>query len=107
MRPEGRPKSDPQRHRSNGGQPLARDIRRRDLGSRIPRAGLVLNGLVDLAAMHGDIFGGLDAKTDLVTTDLDDSHRDAIVDYDALVLLAGENQHRRSSLMHFAPGADH
>src|SRR5208337_3251561 len=87
--------------------PATSNIRCWNLGSRIERASLVLNGFVDLAAMDCDILGGLDAKTNLVTPDLDHGHRDVVVDNDAFVLLAGENQHRRSSLMLVARRAYH
>src|SRR5208337_5644616 len=39
--------------------PAASNILRWNLGSRIERASLVLNGFVDLAAMDCDILGGL------------------------------------------------
>src|SRR5437879_2871406 len=82
-------------------------FRAADLRARIRNPGLVLNGLVDLPAMHGHILGSFDAQAHLVTTDFDHGHRDIVVDDNALVLLAGENQHRRSSLGPIALGAYH
>ena len=76
------------------------------VGIRIESTGLVLNGLVDLTAMDGDMLGRFDAETNLVSANLDHGHRDVVVDDDALVLLAGENQHCRSSLVLIAFGAD-
>src|SRR5262249_45070378 len=67
---------------------------------------LVLNRLIHLATMHRDVFRSLDPQAHLVATDFDDGHRDVVVDDDALVLLAGENQHRRSSLMSKSKGGD-
>src|SRR5262249_55289121 len=40
----------------------------------------------------------------LVAADFDHGHRDVIIDDDALVLLAGQNQHRRSSLRPISGG---
>ena len=76
------------------------------VGIRIKSTGLVLNGLIDFTTMDGDVFGRLDTETDLVSTDLDHGHRDIVVDDDALVLFAGENQHNISSLVLIAFGAD-
>src|SRR6478672_7129272 len=75
------------------------------LGSLIRDPRLALNRLVDLAAMHGDVLGSLDADSHLVPADLNDGHRDIVVDDDALVFLAGENQHCLSSLVPIALGA--
>src|SRR3954447_1029801 len=69
--------------------------------------GLILNRLVDLATVDGHILWGFDAQSHLVTADLDHSDRDVIVDDDALVLLAGENQHRRSPLKVIPAGRSH
>src|ERR1700728_2315299 len=63
------------------------------VGIGIESTGLILNGLVDFTTMDGDMLGRLDTETDLVSTDLDHSHRDVVIDNDALVLFAGENQH--------------
>src|SRR5438270_859698 len=54
--------------------------------------------LVHLAAVHGHLLRRFDPQPDLVPADLDHRDRDVVVDDDALVLLAGENQHRRSPL---------
>src|SRR4051794_33991507 len=80
-------------------------IRRGNLGSWLTRARLVLNRFVHFTTMNGNILGSFDAKSDLVTANLNDGHRDVVVDNDAFVLLAGENQHRRSSLVPIALGA--
>src|SRR5947199_3660943 len=80
-------------------------IRRGSLGSRLMRARLVLDCFVDFTTMNRNVLGSLDAKSDLVTANLNDGHRDVVVDNDAFVLLAGENQHRRSSLVPIALGA--
>ena len=76
------------------------------VGIRIESAGLVLDGLVNFTTMDGDMLGRLDTETDLVSTDLDHGHRDVVIDNDALVLFAGENQHNYSSLVLIAFGAD-
>ena len=76
------------------------------VGIRIESTGLILNGLVDFTTMNGDVLGRLDTETDLVSTDLDHGHRDVVIDNDALVLFAGENQHNISSLVLIAIGAD-
>ena len=76
------------------------------VGIRIESSGLILDGLVDLTTMDGDMLGRLDPEANLVAANLDHGHRDIVVDDDALVLLAGENQHRCSSLVLIAFGAD-
>ena len=76
------------------------------VGIRIESTGLILDGLVDFTTMDGDMLGRLDTETNLVSANLDHGHRDVVVDDDALVLFAGENQHKISSLVLIAFGAD-
>ena len=76
------------------------------VGIRIESTGLILNGLVDFTTMDGDMLGRFDSEANLVSTNLDHGHRDIVVDDDALVLFAGENQHNISSLVLIAFGAD-
>ena len=81
-------------------------FRANSVGIGIESTGLILDGLVDFTTMDGDVLGRLDTETDLVSTDLDHGHRDIVIDDDALVLFAGENQHNISSLVLIAIGAD-
>ena len=76
------------------------------VGIRIESAGLVLDGLVNFTTMDGDMLGRLDPEANLVAANLDHGHRDVVVNDDALVFLAGENQHNFSSLVLIAFGAD-
>ena len=76
------------------------------VGIRIESTGLILDGLVNFTTMDGDMLGRLDPETNLVSANLDHGHRDIVVNDDALVLLAGENQHNFSSLVLIAFGAD-
>jgi hypothetical protein len=76
------------------------------VGIRIESTGLILDGLVNLTTMDGDVLRRLDTETNLVAANFDHGHRDIVVDDDALVLFAGENQHNISSLVLIAFGAD-
>jgi hypothetical protein len=76
------------------------------VGIRIESTGLILDGLINFTTVDGDMLGRLDTETDLVSANFDHGHRDVVVDDDALVLFAGENQHKISSLVLIAFGAD-
>ena len=54
---------------------------------------LGMNGGVHFAAMNGDLLGSLNPQTHLVTADFDDRDHDVLVDDDALVFFARQNQH--------------
>jgi len=57
---------------------------------------LTVDRLVDFSTMNAHIFWSFDPESYLITTNLDHRDRDVVVDDDTLVLLSGENQHRRS-----------
>jgi len=82
-------------------------LRPADFRCLIHGSRLILNRLVDLSAMNSNILRRLDTEADFVPTDLDHGDRDVIVDDDALVFLAGENQHCRSSLVPMMLGTCH
>jgi hypothetical protein len=52
-----------------------------------------VDGRVNLAAVNRDFLRGFDPKSDFVTTDLDNRNDNVLVDYDALVFLARQDQH--------------
>jgi hypothetical protein len=49
--------------------------------------------LVNLLAVHGDFFGGVDAEADLVAADVHDGDYDVVVDHDRLVSVAAKHKH--------------
>ena len=52
-----------------------------------------LNGRVNFSAVNRHFLRCFDPQADFVTTDLDDRNDDVLVDYDALVFLARQDQH--------------
>jgi hypothetical protein len=48
-----------------------------------------------LAAMDGNLTWRLDPESHLVSPNLDNSNHDVLVDYDALILFSGQDQHGR------------
>src|SRR5439155_21836603 len=54
---------------------------------------LAPDGVVDFLAVDADRFGGGDAESHLVPSDVDDGDFDVVADNDRLVLLTGQHQH--------------
>src|SRR6516165_9471467 len=78
----------------------------RDLGVLFQSPRLILDRFVDFTTMDGHMLGCLNTEANLIAANLDHGHRDVVTDDDALVFLAGENQHSGSSLVLIALGAD-
>ncbi|CAN1602523.1 protein of unknown function [Pseudomonas mediterranea] len=52
-----------------------------------------LNALIDLFAMHGDVFRGIDADPDLLAANAQNGDRDVVTNVYAFTDFAGEYQH--------------
>jgi len=50
---------------------------------------LTEDGLVKLSAMHGDVFGGIDAETHFSALHLHNGHLDVVTNHDRLIALTG------------------
>ena len=54
---------------------------------------LPLDRIVHLLSVDGDRLRGLDAEADFITPDINDGHHDIVANHDALVSVAGKDQH--------------
>ena len=53
----------------------------------------------DLPAMHLNFTWGVDTEANVISPDLEYRHHDVVPDHDALIGVAGENQHQPSLLV--------
>ena len=57
-------------------------------------AGCAMDGIKNFLPVHRNFLGRNDTKTNLVAPNLNDSHRDVVVDDNALILSSRQDEHR-------------
>ncbi len=55
---------------------------------------LLLDSLVDLLPMYGNLRRGFDPEANLVSTNIYNRHDYIVADYDALITLPGQDKHQ-------------